>query len=187
MVMLTPSACRSITALAVRWASRARSEALLVVYCLSLSLSTRQRASGRSTSRSGAGHPYPATVPALAIQQTFDRQKGTLTTQDLKVLEIIEAFASVAITSSPMLEVEPDRVNPNCGSIAIGHPISAFGRRILGGLTLELRRRVGGIGEVTIWRSRTNGSEMGPTGRPGRDSNKGTPWRRHARSSRVKS
>jgi len=40
------------------------------------------------------------------------------------VLEIIEAFASVAITSSPMLEVEPDRVNPTGGAIAIG-PLSA--------------------------------------------------------------
>ncbi len=150
MVRLTPSACRSVTAPRVRWASRARSEALLVAYCLSPSLSTQQLASGRSTSKSGAGHPYPATVPALAIQQAFDRQKGVLTTQDLKVLEIIEAFASVAITSSPMLEVEPDRVNPDCGSIAIGHAISAFGPRILGGLTLELRRRGGDIGRGPI-------------------------------------
>ncbi|EQD46059.1 Thiolase [mine drainage metagenome] len=66
------------------------------------------------------------------------------------MLEIIEAFAAVAITSSPMLEVEPDRVNPTGGVIAVGHPIRAFGPRILGGLTLELRRRGGGIGEATI-------------------------------------
>lgn len=39
----------------------------------------------------------------------------------------------------------------------------------------------------STWRSRINGSKMGPTGRPGRDSNKGPPWRRPARSSRVKS
>ncbi len=38
------------------------------------------------------------------------------------MLEIIEAFAAVAITSSPMLEVEPDRVNPTGGAIAIGPP-----------------------------------------------------------------
>lgn len=48
--------------------------------------------------------------------------EGALTTQALKVLEIIEAFAAVAITSSPMLEVEPDRVNPTGGAIAIGPP-----------------------------------------------------------------
>ncbi|MHB1575191.1 MAG: acetyl-CoA C-acyltransferase [Candidatus Dormibacteria bacterium] len=99
---------------------------------------------------SAADHPYLATVPALALQQALDRQHGALTTQDLRVLEINEAFASVAITSSRMLEVELDRVNPNGGAIAIGHPIGASGARILGGLILELRRRGGGVGGATI-------------------------------------
>jgi acetyl-CoA C-acetyltransferase len=99
---------------------------------------------------SAADHPYLATVPALALQQALDRQHGGLTTQDLKVVEINEAFASVVITSSRMLEVELDRVNPNGGAIAIGHPIGASGARILGGLILELRRRGGGVGGATI-------------------------------------
>ena len=99
---------------------------------------------------SAADHPYLATVPALALQQALDRQVGAITSQDLKVVEINEAFASVVITSSRMLELEADRVNPNGGAIAIGHPIGASGARILGALILELRRRGGGLGGATI-------------------------------------
>ncbi len=99
---------------------------------------------------SAADHPYLATVPALALQQAMDRQQGALSSQDLKLVEINEAFASVAIVSSRMLEVDLDRVNPNGGAIAIGHPIGASGARILGSLILELRRRGGGIGGATI-------------------------------------
>jgi len=99
---------------------------------------------------SAADHPYLATVPALALQRALDKTKGSLTTQDLKVIEINEAFASVVLTSARMLEVELDRVNPNGGAIAIGHPIGASGARILGACVLELRRRGGGVGAATI-------------------------------------
>jgi acetyl-CoA C-acetyltransferase len=98
---------------------------------------------------SAADHPYLATVPALALQRALDR-RGGLSTSDLKVVEINEAFASVVLTSSRMLELDLGRVNPNGGAIAIGHPIGASGARILGGLVLELRRRGGGIGAATI-------------------------------------
>jgi acetyl-CoA C-acetyltransferase len=98
---------------------------------------------------SAADHPYLATVPALALQRAIDR-RGGVSTSDLKVVEINEAFASVVLTSSRMLELDPERVNPNGGAIAIGHPIGASGARILGGLVLELRRRGGGIGAATI-------------------------------------
>ena len=98
---------------------------------------------------SAADHPYLATVPALALQRALDR-RGGLSTSDLKAVEINEAFASVVLTSSRMLELDLGRVNPNGGAIAIGHPIGASGARILGGLVLELRRRGGGIGAATI-------------------------------------
>ncbi len=98
---------------------------------------------------SAAEHPYLATVPALALEQALRRQGG-LTAQDLALLEINEAFASVVLTSSRMLEVDLDRVNVNGGAIAVGHPIGASGARLLGSLVLELRRRGGGVGAATI-------------------------------------
>ena len=99
---------------------------------------------------SAADHPYLATVPALALEHALDKTRGALTTQDLKVIEINEAFASVVLTSARMLEVDLDRVNPNGGAIAIGHPIGASGARILSSCVLELRRRGGGVGAATI-------------------------------------
>jgi acetyl-CoA C-acetyltransferase len=98
---------------------------------------------------SAADHPYLATVPALALEQALGR-RGGLTAQELRLLEINEAFASVVLTSSRMLEVELDRVNVNGGAIAVGHPIGASGARILGSLVLELRRQGGGVGAATI-------------------------------------
>ena len=99
---------------------------------------------------SAADHPYLAMVPALALQQALDKTGGALSTQDLQVVEINEAFASVVITSARMLELDLERVNPNGGAIAIGHPIGASGARILASCVLELRRRGGGVGAATI-------------------------------------
>jgi len=95
-------------------------------------------------------HPYLATVPALALERALAKTGGAITAPDLDVVEINEAFASVAITSTRMLEVDPERVNPNGGAIAIGHPIGATGARILAACVHELRRRGGGLGAATI-------------------------------------
>ncbi|HUY98360.1 MAG TPA: acetyl-CoA C-acyltransferase [Verrucomicrobiae bacterium] len=97
-----------------------------------------------------ADHPYLATVPALALARALARTGGAITAADLQVVEINEAFASVAITSTRMLGVDPERVNPNGGAIAIGHPIGASGARILATCIHELRRRGGGLGAATI-------------------------------------
>lgn len=99
---------------------------------------------------SAADHPYLATVPALALNRALERAGGGLGAPDLKVVEINEAFASVVITSSRMLELDPSQVNPNGGAIAIGHPVGASGARILAACVMELRRRGGGTGAATI-------------------------------------
>ncbi len=98
----------------------------------------------------GADHPYLATVPALALGRALSRTGGVLSIPDLAVVEINEAFAAVVLTSSRMLELDLERVNPNGGAIAVGHPIGASGARILGSLVWELRRRGGGYGAATI-------------------------------------
>lgn len=92
--------------------------------------------------------PYLATVPALAAQQALER--ASLTAKDLSLVEINEAFAAVAITSTRMLGVDPEIVNPNGGAVAFGHPIGATGARILMTLIYELRRRGGGYGMAAI-------------------------------------
>ena len=92
--------------------------------------------------------PYLAKTPARAAMQALEKigkQPG-----DVDLWEINEAFASVAINSMRMLEIDEDKVNVNGGAIALGHPIGASGARIVGSLVHELGRRGGGIGVAAI-------------------------------------
>lgn len=87
--------------------------------------------------------------PAGAIDNALSRS-GSLTVKDLDVVEINEAFASVALLSSRQLGLDLDRVNPNGGAIALGHPVGMSGARLVLTLALELRRRGGGIGAAAL-------------------------------------
>src|SRR4051812_300919 len=91
---------------------------------------------------------YLARTPASAARKALD--KAGLQPSDIDLWEINEAFASVALNSVRMLDVDEDRVNVNGGAVALGHPIGASGARILGALVLELRRRGGGYGCAAI-------------------------------------
>jgi acetyl-CoA C-acetyltransferase len=69
---------------------------------------------------------------------------------DVERVELNEAFASVALNSAKLLDVDPDRVNVNGGAVALGHPLGASGARILGTMIYELRRNGGGLGLAAI-------------------------------------
>ena len=86
--------------------------------------------------------------PAEAINAALDR--AGLTAGDLDVVEINEAFASVALWSARMLDLDPERVNPNGGAVALGHPLGASGARLMVTLLNELRRRGGGLGAASL-------------------------------------
>ncbi len=101
-----------------------------------------------SQGTASAEPPYLATVPALAAKVALER--AGLTADDLAVIEVNEAFAAVALTSIKIGGWDPEKVNPNGGAIALGHPIGASGGRILMTLIYELRRRGGGYGLATI-------------------------------------
>ncbi len=87
--------------------------------------------------------------PAAAIADAL-RRDGTLTAADLDVLEINEAFASVAIASTRDLGVDPERVNVNGGAIAVGHPVGMSGARILLSAAYELQARGGRYGAAAL-------------------------------------
>ncbi len=91
---------------------------------------------------------YLARTPAKAARQALE--KIGKSPDDVDLWEINEAFASVAINSVRMLEIDDDKVNVNGGAIALGHPIGASGARIVGALIHELRRRGGGMGCAAI-------------------------------------
>lgn len=80
----------------------------------------------------------PATRKVLA-------QSG-LTLAKMDCIEISEAFASVVLAWAAELEPDMERVNPNGGAIALGHPVGASGARLMTSLLCELERTQGRYG-----------------------------------------
>jgi len=78
-------------------------------------------------------------------------RKAGIGWNDLAVVELNEAFAAQSLAClRDWPELDPEKVNPNGGAIAIGHPIGCSGARIIGSLAHELRRRGGGFGLAAI-------------------------------------
>ena len=79
--------------------------------------------------------PIPATQKAL--------KRAGLKANDLDLIELNEAFAAQAIPCMKELDLDPEKVNVNGGSIAIGHPLGASGTRISATLLHEMQKREG--------------------------------------------
>ena len=73
-------------------------------------------------------------------------QRAGLRLGDVEVVEINEAFASVVLAWGREVQPDWERVNPNGGAIALGHPLGASGARIMTDLVAELARRGGRYG-----------------------------------------
>jgi acetyl-CoA C-acetyltransferase len=76
--------------------------------------------------------------------------KEGLSVSDVDLFELNEAFAAVGIASTIALGADPEKINPNGGAIALGHPIGASGARIALHVAHELKRRGGGIGVAAL-------------------------------------
>ena len=101
-------------------------------------------AHGQTAGPDGSLHSQPA----RAIERALKDQG--LTVQDLDLVEINEAFASVLIQSANDLGIETDAVNAEGGAIALGHPVGASGARLVLHQALALKRRGGGTGVVAL-------------------------------------
>ena len=86
--------------------------------------------------------PIPATQRALA--------KAGLTIDDIDLVEINEAFASVVLAWEKELHPDMSKVNVNGGAIALGHPLGASGARLMTTLLNELERTGGRYGLQTM-------------------------------------
>jgi acetyl-CoA C-acetyltransferase len=86
--------------------------------------------------------PIPATAHALA--------KTGMTLDDIDLVEINEAFASVVLAWLHESGADPDKVNVNGGAIALGHPLGATGARLMTTLLSELERTGGRWGLQTM-------------------------------------
>ncbi len=86
--------------------------------------------------------------PIPAIQKVM--KKAGLTVDQMDVIELNEAFASVAAACSNALRLDPEKTNPNGGAIALGHPIGATGAILTVKTMYELERRNGRYGLVSL-------------------------------------
>ena len=88
-------------------------------------------------------------APVRAAKIALER--AGISWDDVAVVELNEAFASQCLADiGEWKGLDPEKVNPNGGAIALGHPLGASGVRILGTLAHELRRRGGGYGVAAL-------------------------------------
>jgi acetyl-CoA C-acetyltransferase len=86
--------------------------------------------------------PIPAVQKALA--------KAKMTIDQIDLVELNEAFASVAAACSTALHLDPEKTNVNGGAIALGHPVGATGAILTVKLMYEMERRNAQFGLVTL-------------------------------------
>ena len=92
-----------------------------------------------ATAISGADATIMLTGPAPACRKVL--KKAGMTVDQMDLVEINEAFASVAMRFMRDMGLDHDKVNVNGGAIAMGHPLGATGAMILGTALDELERR----------------------------------------------
>ena len=86
--------------------------------------------------------------PVQAIPKAL--QLGGLTLNDIAVVELNEAFAAQSLAVIQQAKLDPARVNPNGGAIALGHPLGCTGAKLTASLIRELQRRNARYGMVTM-------------------------------------
>jgi len=86
--------------------------------------------------------------PVEAIPAALGR--AGIEARDLAAIELNEAFAAQAVACVRGLDLDPARVNPNGGAIALGHPLGCTGAKLTATLLHELRRTSGRYGVVSM-------------------------------------
>lgn len=106
------------------------------------------RARIRATAKIGTDPTIMLTGP-VPVTEKILRDNG-MAISDIDLFEVNEAFASVVLRFMQAFDVDPAKVNPNGGSIAMGHPLGATGAIIIGTLLDELERTGKGVGLATL-------------------------------------
>jgi acetyl-CoA C-acetyltransferase len=144
----TVKGCERITAAVASQISDAASAALVVGEKAVKEHGLKPRARIHHISVRGADPIYMLTAPIPATSNALDRTGMTL--DDIDLVEINEAFASVVLAWQKETGADLGKVNVNGGAIALGHPIGATGTRLMSTLLNELERRSARYGLQTM-------------------------------------
>jgi acetyl-CoA C-acetyltransferase len=99
----------------------------------------KPRAKIRQFANIGSEPSIMLTGPGPVTEKVL--KKAKMTTKDIDLFELNEAFASVVLRYMQQLDISHDKINVNGGAIAMGHPLGATGAMILGTVLDELERR----------------------------------------------
>ena len=108
----------------------------------------KPRARIRATAKIGTDPTIMLTGPVPATEKIL--KDAGMQIGDIDLFEVNEAFASVVLRFMQAFDTDPSKVNPNGGSIAMGHPLGATGAIILGTLLDELERSDKEVGLATL-------------------------------------
>jgi acetyl-CoA C-acetyltransferase len=97
-------------------------------------------------------------APTTAIPKALERAGMKL--KDVDLLEINEAFCSMAVACTRILDLDENVVNVNGSGCGLGHPVGATGTRMVVTMLHELRRRGGSVGCVSMCAGGGMGSAM---------------------------
>ena len=86
--------------------------------------------------------------PVFAIPKAL--KLAGLKLEDIEVIELNEAFAAQSLAVIKEAKIDPDRVNPSGGAIALGHPLGCTGAKLTATIIRELKRRKARYGLVTM-------------------------------------
>ncbi|MDO8885275.1 acetyl-CoA C-acetyltransferase [Pseudotabrizicola sp.] len=106
------------------------------------------RARIRATAKIGTDPTIMLTGPVPVTEKIL--KDAGMSISDIDLFEVNEAFASVVLRFMQAFDVDPAKVNPNGGSIAMGHPLGATGAIIIGTLLDELERTGKSVGLATL-------------------------------------
>ena len=96
----------------------------------------------------GVDHKIMGIGPVPAVRKVLERSGRSL--DEIDVIELNEAFAAQALAVIDDLGLDEEKVNPNGGAIALGHPIAATGAAITAKILDEMESRDLGLGLVTL-------------------------------------
>jgi len=111
-------------------------------------LGLKSRARIRAFANIGSDPALMLTGPVDVTKKLL--QKSGYTINDIDLFEVNEAFASVVLRYIQAFDLDPQKVNPNGGAIAMGHPLGATGAMILGTALDELERTEKNCALITL-------------------------------------
>ena len=111
-------------------------------------LGLRPRMKLVSRGRAGVDPAIMGSGPIPAVRQALDR--AGMGIDQIDTVELNEAFATVAVACARTLGIDEDKLNPNGGAVALGHPVGATGAILTVKAMYELERTGGRYGLVTL-------------------------------------